>query len=270
MLGLLIIGVILYAGTGIVYAGALTSSAERTLNTVVSHQNSLNTSFTEINGEVSALGGSGAFDPQQAIALVDRSVANSQVATLTIDSDDSSLASVQGQINSSRWLTLVGHSTMDREAARVGHARNALAAARIIAADEMVDGSFWRSLYTSLGELDTIKSQTDSGDLTSAKATLTKAQTDVGQAVQLSTADGLPPDLHTFMADLQTFVTDLGKQIDAQIAGDDATVVQLQSNLDADRNKLATYNLDKIGSDIDAFYRPLIARFNSEIAAATS
>jgi hypothetical protein len=30
------------------------------------------------------------------------------------------------------------------------------------------------------------------------------------------------------------------------------------------------YNVDKIGSDIDAFYRPLIDRFNSEIAAATS
>ena len=47
VIGLLIIGIILYAGTGVVYAGALSSSAERTLNTVVSHQNSLNTSFNE-------------------------------------------------------------------------------------------------------------------------------------------------------------------------------------------------------------------------------
>jgi hypothetical protein len=270
VLGILIIGVIVYAGTGIVYASALSSSAERTLNTVVSHQNSLNTSFNEIDSEVSALGGSGTFNPQQAVGLVDRSVTSSQVAASTIKQDDSSLASVQGQLDSSRWLTLVGHTTVDREAVRVGHARNALAAARMIAADQVLDGRFWHALYTALGDLDTLNNQSGSGDYTSAKSTLGKMQTDVAQAVQESTAPGLPPDLHSLMVDLQTFVSDFGKQLDAQIAGDDAAVAQYQASLDADRSKLGTYNVDKIGSDIDAFYRPLRDRFNSEIAAATS
>ena len=270
VLGVLIIGVILYAGTGIVYAGALSSSSESTLNTVVSHQNALNTSFNEIDSEVAALGGSGTFDPQQAVGLVDRSVTSSQAAASMINRDDSSLASVQGQLDSSRWLTLVGHSTVDREWARVGHARNALAAARMIAADQVLDGHFWHTLYTALGELDTLNNQSGSGDFTSAKTTLAAMQTDVGQAVRQSTAPGLPSDLHSLMLDLETFVSDFGKQLDAQIAGDDAAVVQYQASLDADRSKLGAYNVDKIGSDIDAFYRPLIERFNSEIAAATS
>jgi hypothetical protein len=270
VLGALIIGVILYAGAGIVYAGALTSNAERTLNTVVSHQNSLNTSFNEIDSEASALGGSGTFNPQQAVGLVDRSVTSSQAAALTINRDDSLLASVQGQLDSSRWLTLAGHSTMDRESARVGHARNALGAARMIAADQVLDGHFWHALYTALGELDTLNNQAGSGDYASAKTTQAKLQTDVAQAVQQSTAPGLPPELHSLMVDLQTFVSDFGKQLDAQTAGDDAAVAQYQSSLDGDRSKLATYNVDKIGSDIDAFYRPMIERFNSEIAAATS
>jgi hypothetical protein len=270
VLGALIIGVILYAGAGIVYAGALTSSAERTLNTVVSHQNSLNTSFNEIDSEASALGGSGTFNPQQAVGLVDRSVTSSQVAALTINRDDSLLASVQGQLDSSRWLTLAGHSAMDRESARVGHARNAVGAARMIAADQVLDGHFWHALYTALGELDTLNNQAGSGDYASAKSTQAKLQTDVAQAVQQSTAPGLPPELHSLMVDLQTFVSDFGKQLDAQTAGDDAAVAQYQSSLDGDRNKLATYNVDKIGSDIDAFYGPMIERFNSEIAAATS
>ena len=270
MLGVLIIGAILYAGTSIVYAGALSSSAERTLNIVVSHQNALNTSFNEIDREVAALGGGGTFDPQQAVGLVDRSVTSLQAAASMIEQDDSSLASVEGQLDSSRWLTLVGRSAVDRESARVGHARNALAAARMIAADQVLDGDFWHALYTALGELDTLNNQSGSGDFTSAKTTLAAMQTDVVQAVQQSTAPGLPPDLHALMVDLQTFVSDFGKQIDAQIAGDDAAVVQYQSSLDADRNKLGTYNVDKIGSDIDAFYRPLMERFNSEIAAATS
>lgn len=270
MIGISIIGVMVYAGAGIVYAGALSSSAERTLNAVVSHQNSLNTSFNEIDSEASALGGSGTFNPQQAVALVDRSVTSSQVAAMTIKQDDSSLASVQGQLDSSRWLTLVGHATVDRESARVGHARTALTAARTIAGDQVLDGHFWHALYTALGELDTLNNQAGSGDFTSAKSTLATMQTDVVQAVQQSTAPGLPPDLHSLMVDLQTFVSDFAKQLDAQIAGDDAAVALYQSSLDGDRNKLAMYNVDKIGSDIDAFYRPLIDRFNSEIAAATS
>jgi hypothetical protein len=270
VLGVLIIGVILYAGAGIVYAGALTSSAERTLGTVVSHQNSLNTSFNEIDSEVSALNGSGTFNPQQAVTLVDKSVANSRVATTTINQDDSSLASLQGQLLASRWLTVVGHSGIDRESARVGHARNALAAARTIAGDQVLDGRFWHSLYTALSELDTLNNQASGGDLSSAKTTLGQLQTDVAQAVQQSTSPGLPSDLGSLIVDLQTFVTDYGKQLDAQIAGDDATVAQDESTIDSDRAKLGSYDVDKIGAEIDSFYRPLIERFNSEIAAATS
>jgi hypothetical protein len=270
VLGILIIGVILYAGAGIVYAGVLTSSTERTLGTVVSHQNSLNTSFNEIDNEVSALNGSGTFNPQQAVALVDKSVANSQIATTTINQDDHSLASAQGQLAASHWLTLVGHSSIDRETVRVQHARNALAAARTIAADQMLDGQFWHSLYTVLSELDTLNNQAAGGDLTSAKTTLTKLQADATLGVQQSTSPGLPSDLHSLMSDLQTFVTDFGKQLDAQIAGDDATVAQDESVIDSDRAKLGSYDVDKIGTEIDAFYKPLIDRFNSEIAAATS
>lgn len=268
MLGILIIGVILYAGAGIVYAGALTSSTERTLSMVVSHQNSLNTSFNEIDSEVSALNGSGTFNPQQAVGLVDKSVAHSQVATATINQDDSSLASTQRQLVASHWLTLVGHSSIDRETVRVTHARNALAAARTIAADQMLDGQFWHSLYTVLSELDTLNNQASGGDLTSAKTTLTKLQADAATGTQQATSPGLPSELHSLMSDLQTFVTDFGKQLDAQIAGDDATVAEDESVIDSDRAKLGSYDVDKIGTEIDAFYRPMIDRFNSEIAAA--
>lgn len=270
MIGVLIIGIILYAAAGIVYAGVLTANTDSTLNTVVSHQNSLNTSFDQINTEVTALGGNSTFNAQQAVALVDKSVASQQTATVTINKDDSSLVSIQTQLNGSRWLTVIGRSGMDHETSKVLHARNALAAARIISADGTLDLGFWRSLYTSLAELDTLNNQAGGGDYNAAKTTLTKMQGDVGQAIQESTAPGLPPELHALMLDLQTFVNDYGKQLDAQIAQDDATVAQLQGTIDSDREKLATYDVDKIGTDINAFYAPLINRFNSEMSAATS
>jgi len=48
VLGILIIGIIGYAGTGIVYAGVMVANADRTLNTVVSHENDFSKSFNEI------------------------------------------------------------------------------------------------------------------------------------------------------------------------------------------------------------------------------
>ncbi len=269
VLGILIIGIIGYAGTGIVYSGVLIASSERTLDTVVSHQNSLNTSFSAISTQVSALGTSSTFNAQDAITLVDKSVSNSELAAKTINQDDSSLSSVESQLAGSRWLTAIARSSLDRESARIRHARNALAAARTLAADEVLDGHFWRSLYTALGDLDTLNKQSEAGDLTLARASLTAMQTDADQAAQQATAPGLPADLRDLLVDLQTFVTDYGKQLDAQLAGDHASVAAYQSNLVADLTKIGAYDIDKIGTEIDAFYKPLIDQFNSEMAAAT-
>jgi hypothetical protein len=72
------------------------------------------------------------------------------------------------------------------------------------------------------------------------------------------------------MVDLQSFVTDYGKQLDAQLAGDDASVAPYQAGVEADLTKLSAYDIDKIGKEIDAFYKPLVDRFNSQIAAATA
>ncbi len=270
VLGIFIIGIIGYAGTGIVYAGALAANAERTINTVVSHQNSLNSSFTSINSQLSALGGDSTFNAQQAITLVDKSVANSELATRTINQDDASLASVEKQLNGSRWLTAIGRGNLDRESMRLAHARKALAAARTIASDQVLDGHFWHSLYTALGDLDTLNKQSGAGDLTAARSTLTTMQTDAGQAVQQSASPGLPAELHDLMVDLQSFVSDYGKELDAQLAGDDASVAQYQTSVAADLTKLSAYDIDKIGKEIDAFYKPLIDQFNSEIGAATA
>lgn len=269
VLGILIIGIIGYAGAGIFFSAVRVASAERTLNTVVSHQNTLNTTFGDINSQLSALDSSSAFNPQQAIVLVDRSVANSKLATQTINQDDGLLAAASTQLREQQWLTMVGRGSLDRESTRLGHARNALAAARTIAADEASDGRFWHALYVGLADLTTLNTQTGAGDLTAAKTTLATMRTDVDQAAQLSTSPGLPAELHDLMTDLQAFVGDYGKQLDAQLAGDDASVATYQAAIAADLAKIGKYDIDKIGTEINAFYKPMIDRFNSEIAAAT-
>jgi len=266
----LIIAVLVYAGAGLVLSATRVASAERTLNIVVSHQNVLNSTFNDLDSQFSALSSGSAFNPQQAIVLVDRSISNSELATKTINDDEMSLSGVTSQLHSTRWLTMVGGTSLDREATRIGHAHNALGAARTIASDKVADGHFWHSLYTSLADLTMLNTQSGAGDLAAAKATLGTMQTDVDQAAQQSTAPGLPAELHALMTDLQAFVIDYGKELDAKQAGDDAAASGYQNALNADLQKIGSYDIDKIGGEIDAFYKPMIDRFNTEIAAATS
>jgi len=267
---ILILGLIGYAGAGLVYSRSRVTNAEHTLNTVVSHQNSLNATFNDLNTQLSALNGTSTFNSQQAIALVDKSVANSELATQTINQDDASLSTAAGDLARNPWLTLVGRSSLNRESTRLAHARNALAAARTVSADEVLDGRFWHALYTALADLANLNSQSGAGDFNGAQSTLSTMKSDVDQAAQLSTSPGLPSALHNLMVDFQTFVTDYGKQLDAQLAGDDAGVATYQGTLQADLTRIGGYNIDQIGTEIDAFYKPLINRFNSEIAAATA
>jgi hypothetical protein len=180
------------------------------------------------------------------------------------------LGAASSQLAATRWLTMVASGSLDREAARIKHARNALAAARTVALDEAADGHFWHAMYASLADLATLNSQAYAGNLVTAKTTLGTMRSDVDQATQLSGAAGLPTELHDMLTDLQTFIGDYGRWLDAQLAGDGASVAADQDAVNADLKKIGGYDFDKIGSEITAFYKPLIDRFNTEIVAATS
>lgn len=270
VIAILAIGIIGYAGVGLAVSATRVASAERILNAVVSHQNTLNSTFRDINAQHSGLSSGADFNPQQAIVLIDKSVSNSELATKTINADEASLNDASSQLASAPWLTLVWRNSLDRESTRIGHAHNALAAARTIAEDEGADGRFWHSLLAVLGDLTTINTQTAGGDLTGAQTTLGTMKADVAEAARLATAPGLPDALRSLVADLQGLAGDYGKQLDAQAAGDQAGVASSLANLNADLQKVGAYDFDKIGSDIVGFFQPLIDRYNSEIAAATS
>src|SRR6266566_994753 len=173
VIAILIIGIIGYAGAGLVYAGTRVATADRTLNSVVSHQNKLNATFADINSQLGALTSNPTFKPQDAVALVDKSVANSEVASKTITQDERSLSAASQGLDDNGWLTMVGRGSLEREATRIGHARKALAAARTIAADKAVEGHFWHALYSGLADLATLNGQSTAGDPAAARSTLT-------------------------------------------------------------------------------------------------
>ena len=58
--------------------------------------------------------------------------------------------------------------------------------------------------------------------------------------------------------------------MDAGIANDDTAILKAEKSIEADASKLSGYNYDKIQADIAAYYQPLVASFNSEMAQATA
>jgi hypothetical protein len=270
IIAIVIIGIIGYAVAGYAYATTRVASTDRTLNTVISHQNTLNTTFKNIDGEFGSLSGSTNFNSQQARSVADEFVAGAKKASSTVNEDDATLAAASGTLNDRPWLTLFSRSLIDKEAARVGHTRKALAVARTIAGDYVLDGQFLQAFLDATTDLDTLAAQTSTSDLAGATSTVATMKAHVDKALQLSTAPGLPPDLHALMTDFETLVTDFGKLVTAAQANDDPGINRAAATIQADADKLSGYNYDKISADIDAYYRPLVDDFNSQMAAATA
>lgn len=270
LVAVIVIGLVGYAAVGYAFAQTRISNADKALNTVISHQNQLNDAFKAIDTNFTSLSTSANFNPTQAKGVVDQFVSTSQGAGRTIDQDDSSLAAASGGLNDQRWLTVVSRGNLDHESARITHARKALSNARTVANDYVLDGQFLQAFMNVLIDLDKLDTQASASDFAGAQTTLATMKTDAGKAVQLSSAPGLPQEMHALMVDMQTLTNDFGTLLTAAQAGDDAAVTNAEQTLQTDANKISSYNFDSLGAQIDAYYKPLVDGFNSEMSAATS
>lgn len=267
---ILLVGIIGYAVVGFAYSSSRVANADRSLNTVISHQNNLNSTFKDIDKQFNGLSTTSAFDPKQSRTLIDRFVANAKSAGTTVEHDDASLVSARAGLKGQQWLTALSRSPLDREAARIDHARKALSNAKSIAADYVKDGEFFQAFLDAMLDLDTFLNLTSAGDLTAVKATLPSLKNHVDTALQLSAAPGLPSDVHDMLVDLQTLVADFTTLIDALVANDNPAVASAGRRVEADGTKIGAYDFTKIGTAIDAYYKPRVDAFNSEMAKATA
>lgn len=267
---IVLVGIIGYAVVGLAYTSTRVATADRSLNTVVSHQNTLNSTFKDINKQFNGLSSNSTFNPTQSRTAIDKFVLNAIAAGTMVDKDDASLVSARASLEAQKWLTALNRSGLDREAARIDHARKALLNAKSVAADYVKDGEFFQAFLDSLLDLDGVLTQSSNGDIAGAKAGLPKLKTDVDNGLQLSMAPGLPNEVHSLMLDFVTLVVDFGKLLDAVAANDNAKIVTAGRAVEADGTKIGSYDFAKIGTDIDAYYKPRLDTFNSEMAKATA
>jgi hypothetical protein len=201
---------------------------------------------------------------------MDQFVANAKSAGAQVDQDDVSLVSARASLGEQQWLTVLSRGNLDKESTRIDHARKALSSAKTVAGDYVLDGQFLQAFMDAAIDLDTLGTQSANADLPAAKATLVTMKTHVDKALELSTAPGLPKDLHDLMVDFQSLVADFGKLLDAAAAGDLTAVTGAEQAVEKDANKISAYDFNKIGTEISDFYRPMVDAFNAEMAKATA
>jgi len=267
---IVLIGIIGYAVTGLADAQTRVGDANKTLNTVVSHQNNLNNTFADLNTKFNGLSSSTPVDPTQARTLFDQFVASEKAAGVTDDQDATSLATTETRLRERSWLTLVTGTSLDNEAAKIEHAQKALAIGKTTAAGYVQAGQFFQTYFDVQIDGQMFNAQVAAADLTAAATTLTTMKGHVATGLTESSAPGLPAELHTLMADLDTLVTDLGKLLDGVASNDVGLIVSADTSVQADAGKLATYHLDTIMSEIAAYYKPMFDSINSEMAKATA
>jgi hypothetical protein len=267
---IVVIGIIGYTVTGLSYAQTRVGNADKTLNAVVSHQNSLNTTVADLNSKFNVLSTGATFDPQQARTLFQQFAASETAAGVTDDQDDASLAASRATLSQQEWLTIVARSSLDKEAAKIDHARKALSIAKTAAAGYAQVGQFFQTYYGAQVDFQLVSTQVASADLAGAGATLATMKADVDKGLQLSSSPGLPSELHTLMVDLGTLVADFGKLLTAAATNDNAAITSAGNSVQADANKLGTYSIDKIMAEIAAYYKPMFDTISAEMARAAA
>jgi len=260
-----------YAAAGFTFATSRLDGARNTYNAVVAHQNAItdtvnlfNTKFTTTTTNATAT----ASDLKADRALLDEVVSKSKAAETTGAADDALLASAQASLTDSSWLTVFNRSNLDHYSSKIGHERRALGDSKTLTGDYVLLATFYQSFFDALIDFDTVGNKIQASDFQGALAGVSTLQTDLGKALLASNAPGLPPEVHQFIVDFQTFATDEGKLLAAVNTSDVSAGQSLSPKVTADVTKLDSYDFTKIGNDIASYYTPLIDDYNSEISKA--
>jgi len=267
----LVLAAIGYAVAGFTFATSRIDSTTKALNTVITNENAITAQFNSTK-DVAALDtkatGTELKSNKTAVAQV---VTQSQTAQATITTDQASLVSAQNSLSDNSWLTTFSRSRLDNMSGKIGHWRTALVSAKTITSDLVQLGTFLQSYDDSLIDVDTLVTKGNANDFTGMASALGSLKTDVGKAISLADAPGLPPDMKAFLVDLQAEATDTSKLLNDALNGASDSTLQADINLvDADGVKVDAHDIVKINIAILAFYAPLIDAYNAEVAKANA
>jgi hypothetical protein len=263
----LVMAVAGYLVAGSVAASGQIATADKALNAAIDHEGRFDTAASSISSQFGAIDLSQPSAPQFQSG-VDGFVKSWTDVGTQVRADDSRLSAAGRNLSSMAWLTVFSRGSLDAEAARIGHARKALAAARTLTDDFLQDGQFLEALAAVLTDLTTISTDSNQKDYVAALGQFPQLKAHVNTAISLSSAPGLPDSLHTMLLNLQKSVTDLAALYDAYLASDKAAYDSALANLTADSNALKSFSGSEVASSIQSFYQPIVATYHAEMLQA--
>src|SRR5256885_1172411 len=269
---IVIVAVIGYAVAGYAYSQSRLSSSRDAYNSVVANENKITEAVTGLSTKLTGanVASASSADLKSDQTVVGQLVTQSQAAQSQIGTDDAKLAKADSDLKQNQWLTVINKSEIDKATTRIGHLRKAMADAKTITADYVQIGNFYQAFLDMALDFDTIGNTTNSSDLTAVAAAIQKLKADVAKAIPLDKAPGLPAEMDTFLKDVQVVANDFSNVLNTAASGDSSAFDTAVSKLDADTAKLDTFDFNKMANAIDAFYKPLIDDYNSEVDKANA
>jgi hypothetical protein len=255
-----------YIALGSSYASARVSNADGALSSV--QHIDFTTTLSELSGGFDI--NSSSFDSKAYQARVSQ-FTNSITADITQIQDDAGrLDAAKKRLGDAAWLTALSRSSLDAAAGRIDHAKTAIDTATSLTADMSRDGQFFQAYATSLVDFDDYVTQANAGNATIAIAKVEQAKTDLGKALGLAGAPGLPSGVHELVSDLQALISDISKAINAGLTGDTKTHDAALAQAQTDATALTNLDTSSFDSAIQGFYEPRISTYESELHQASS
>ena len=269
---IVVVAVLGYAVAGYAYAQGRLNSARSAYNSVVDHENKYTDAMNSFESKMTNgdLNTATTAQIQQKKTLVTQFVDASNQAQAQVDSDDSSLVKADGDLKANSWLTVINKSDIDKASTRINHMRNALADAKKVTTDYVQLGTFYESFYDVILDEDAVGTAAQGQSLSGIAAAVAKLKTDAGKAIPLDNAPGLAPGMDAYLKDVQTIATDFTTLLDAAARGDQVGFDAADAAVQKDATKLDSYDFAKMDSTTQAFFKPLIDDFNSEVDKANN
>lgn len=208
---------------------------------------------------------SSSFDPKTFQGRVNQFVQAIAADASTMSDDSTKLDAARKQLSNSAWLTALNRASLDAAATRLDGARQALSDGQSIAADMTKDGQFFTAYAAALVDFFNYVTQATAGNATQAISSVQQTKVDLGKALPLVGAPGLPSGVRDLITDFQALMSDIDNLINANLNGDKAghDAALAQANKDgAALNKVDTSGFDGAVQD---FYQSRIGRYSQEL-----
>jgi hypothetical protein len=262
-----VVGIVSYGIAGYVAASDRVSSATGMINAVDMHRPSINSSFDDVQN---MLASPTLVSPSVARSMATEMVSRSQILASTVAGYGPSLREAQLELNDLSWLTAFSRGRLLDEAARIDHARKAVADIKNAAEDYRVLGGFFTSYFQVFVDLDNLDTASKNNNSAGYEAALLILQTDVATALQLATPPYLSTAHREQLTAIQAEIDDLKKEQLAYAKGDQAGAAAARSAIDADIQRANAVDFSSNITAILSHYQHYRDDFNAEMDKATA